>query len=202
MGDENQNDQTADDAKPVTIAQLRELLEAQKKELTGSFEGFKTFVNNDLATHRKRIEKLVPASGETPPKAEAPAAAAAGISAADIRAARQAEALRASLPEAVRTALDAQLAERGEVSLAEELAFWNTAKAVSEKLAPTTQGTGGGPTINTTLRGGSPGPRSNATLPSTKKEWNALPLEKQLKLLNDDIRAGGNFDPALLPRGD
>lgn len=210
MGDEANHDTNAAE-KPVTFGQLQELLEKQRVDMLGAFDGFKTKINGEVAGHRKTIEALersvggkATAGGVTAPDAAPKGETPKGPTFDDLRHVRLAEALRMSIPEAARTKLDEQLRAKGDVAPSAEYAFWEQAKAMSEMLAPASPEGGEqgarGPKITTTARGSGSGTRSTVTLPTTREEWRKLPIEQQRKILVEDIAAGGNFDPDLLPR--
>lgn len=187
-------------AAPDIDAMLETKLEARLAGLTKRY-------NAELAGHRKQIEELRQARGESVAAGEgqAPKPAANAERPQDlIRLMRDLGRVEAALPEHVRSAVDAELGE--DASPAEMLRAYKLAASIAKSAPPADASTpkqqpGRDARINGSTRGASAAARTPDAAPTTQVEWSRL-VKSQRPEDKERFRAllANGFDPEQLPR--
>lgn len=163
--------------------------------------------NAELAGHRKQLEELRQARGESAAAGEgqAPKPAANAERPQDlIRLMRDLGRVEAALPEHVRSAVDAELGE--DASPAEMLRAYKLAASIAKSAPPADASTpkqqpGRDARINGSTRGASAAARAPDAAPTTQVEWSRL-VKSQRPEDKERFRAllANGFDPEQLPR--
>lgn len=191
-------------AAPDIDAMLETKLEARLAGLTKRY-------NAELAGHRKQLEELRQARGESAAAGEgqAPKPAASAERPQDlIRLMRDLGRVEATIPEHVRSAVDAELGE--DASPAEMLRAYKLAASIAKSAPPADASTpkqqpGRDARINGSQRGASPAARTPDAAPATQAEWMRIvksnkPEDVTRRQALQRLIITGDFDPDVLPR--
>ena len=190
----------AEPVQPDIDALIEAKVEARLSGLTKRY-------NAELAGHRKQIDALSQARGESAAAGEgqAPKPAANAERPQDmIRLMRDLGRAEAALPEHVRSADDAELGE--DASPAEMLRAYKLAASIAKSAPPADASTsrekpGRDARVNGSQRGGSAASRTPDAAPTTQVEWSRLvkSTSPEDKVRWRALLANG-FDPEQLPR--